>query len=108
MICGNCRFWGSEEEVKNKYDWRTCQAIKHDKNGSVYKYQRALEELEIFKNDPEYIEKEVKVDLKEALDDIGDSKALTNDGSGYASALKCSSDFGCVLFSPLMSIGQKV
>lgn len=94
--CGSCVFWGSDLDEDQAF--RECKAVKHDCRGHTTCYQDG--------DDPTYIDstEEWIVEFAESEDKTRRSLAVVVDGSGYFAALKCRSDFGCVMFSPKEAI----
>lgn len=94
-VCGTCKHWGSPKEVAAGYDWRACQAIKHDKDGNSADYKMELKEYE-GQND-EY-EREMYGEYLESLENLKPFKAVACDGSGFYAALKTFDSFFCCLY----------
>jgi hypothetical protein len=84
--CGNCKFWGSSCDGNETY--RQCLAVIHDKRS----FTSSLFDWDAENPDHDDIE------TTDGIRDARSKKAVVKDGSGYFAALRCRSDFGCVLF----------
>src|SRR5687768_1039509 len=92
-VCGNCQYWGTPSESSQDFTYRSCQAIKHDKDGSTSDWRQ---EQKIYKNQEGF--ENLYEDYLEGIDNLSGQKAVSCDRSRYFACLKTASDFGCVLF----------
>ncbi len=93
--CESCAFWGDAKDAQNKETFRQCNAMFHDVGSNCGGDGRRPE--------PDPIRfPELNAEWHEARS----HKAVVQDGSGYFAALKCRSDFGCVLHNPRSEDGD--
>lgn len=83
-LCGTCKHWGKEPNIDPEF--RECQAIYLGKEENNWK------------GPPDDDEREYEPELAQRRDQFREAnKAFTLDASNYQAALRCRSDFGCVL-----------